>query len=109
MKGKSKLNGFVEGVKKQFDKFAAEYKRAQGDFHKKYKDIGRVLLYKSLDPFVKGKKLLDIGCGFGKDSAHFAEVGAQEVYGIDTSKKMIELARKDYPFLKNLSVQFHRF
>ena len=46
----------------------------------------------------KGKKILDVGCGSGKFVVECAKKGA-EVYGIDISKEMIELA-KDF-CLKN--------
>lgn len=105
MEEKSKLDGSEEDMQKQYDRIAEGYKQAQKDFYVKREDVSRVLLYNALDPFVLRGRVLDVGCGFGKDLAHFSSAGAQEVYGIDTSEKMIELAKKDYPFLENLSMQ----
>lgn len=57
-----------------------------------------------LDGSLRGKKLLDAGCGYGHDLPYFAERGAM-VYGIDGSKRMIDLARQYHPSFANLSVQ----
>ena len=42
----------------------------------------------------KGKKLLEVGCGFGTDLVSFAKGGAK-VTGIDISDNAVELARKN--------------
>lgn len=42
---------------------------------------------------VKGKRILDIGCGSGPYSVEFARLGAQ-VVGLDFAKPMLELARR---------------
>ncbi|MEY8800948.1 class I SAM-dependent methyltransferase [Leisingera sp. XS_AS12] len=42
-----------------------------------------------------GKKVLDIGCGLGTDTARFASHGAN-VTGIDISNQAIELAKKNF-------------
>ena len=42
---------------------------------------------------VKGKKILDAGCGTGRYAVQLAKKGA-EVYGIDISEKMLEIAKK---------------
>lgn len=41
-------------------------------------------------------RLIDLGCGDGRDSHYFYEKGA-DVVGIDLSKNMIQLARQNYP------------
>jgi 2-polyprenyl-3-methyl-5-hydroxy-6-metoxy-1,4-benzoquinol methylase len=45
---------------------------------------------------IKDKNILDLGCGSGKYSIVFAEMGAI-VTGVDISKKQIELAQKINP------------
>lgn len=44
---------------------------------------------------VKGKTVLDLGCGFGSLTTYLADSGAKEVVGIDISEKMIEKAKND--------------
>lgn len=43
---------------------------------------------------VEGKTVLDIGCGSGRYSTSLAVAGAEQVLGIDFSRKMIELAQE---------------
>lgn len=53
-------------------------------------------------PDFKGKRVLDLGCGFGWHCQYAAEKGAVSVLGIDISEKMLEEARKmnKYPFVE---------
>lgn len=44
---------------------------------------------------VKGKAILDIGCGSGVYAVDFARRGARRVLGIDFSANMLELARRE--------------
>lgn len=45
-----------------------------------------------LFPDVKGKKVLDLGCGYGWHCEYAARMGAAAVLGIDSSEKMIAKA-----------------
>lgn len=45
---------------------------------------------------VDGKSLLDVGCGYGLFSSFFGQRGAR-VLGIDSSKEMVDLAKKVSP------------
>ena len=49
----------------------------------------------SLMPDLVGKKVLDLGCGFGEHCKMFLEKGAERVVGIDISSKMLEIAKKE--------------
>ncbi len=49
----------------------------------------------SMMPDLKGKRVLDLGCGFGEHCKQFIHRGAQKVVGIDISEKMLEVARKE--------------
>ncbi len=47
----------------------------------------------SLCPNVCGKRVLDLGCGYGENCAEFSDLGASCVVGVDLSQKMIDAAR----------------
>ncbi|WP_254703894.1 bifunctional 2-polyprenyl-6-hydroxyphenol methylase/3-demethylubiquinol 3-O-methyltransferase UbiG [Roseovarius sp. THAF9] len=50
---------------------------------------------RALLPEVAGKRVADLGCGFGWASRWFREQGAETVLGIDLSRKMIDRALAD--------------
>ena len=49
----------------------------------------------SMIPDLKGKSVLDLGCGFGEHCKLFVDYGAEKVIGIDISSKMLEVARRE--------------
>lgn len=49
----------------------------------------------SMMPDLNGKKVLDLGCGFGEHCRRFVNDGADQVTGIDISEKMLDVARKE--------------
>lgn len=49
----------------------------------------------SMMPDLNGKKVLDLGCGFGEHCMRLIHDGADQVIGIDISEKMLEIARKE--------------
>ncbi|MFR9729585.1 class I SAM-dependent methyltransferase [Saccharopolyspora sp. MS10] len=49
-----------------------------------------------LDRYGTGKRLLDVGCGTGRDAAHWVRNGC-DVTGVDSSTAMIEHARRRCP------------
>lgn len=46
----------------------------------------------SLLPKLEGKRVLDLGCGYGEHCKMFVESGAEWVTGIDISEKMLKVA-----------------
>jgi ubiquinone/menaquinone biosynthesis C-methylase UbiE len=50
---------------------------------------------RSVLPQLAGKRLLDLGCGFGKMCRYAVEQGAASVIGVDISSKMLAKARED--------------
>ncbi len=55
---------------------------------------------------VRGKKVLDFGCGDGRYSFQIAKLGASEVVGIDVSPAMIEIANRELQNQKIEKVKF---
>ena len=54
---------------------------------------------RDLLPDFSGKRVLDMGCGYGWHCIHAARQGAAAVLGFDLSEKMLAVARKktDFP------------
>lgn len=53
---------------------------------------------KTLLPDFEGKRVLDLGCGYGWHCLYAAEHGAASVIGVDISEKMLEVARQKNNF-----------
>ena len=81
-------------MKNEYDneQFFAEYAKmsrstdglpAAGEWHQ----------LKPLFPDLNGKRVLDLGCGYGWHSKYAEDMGASEVLGIDISHKMLEMAK----------------
>ena len=49
----------------------------------------------ALCPDLHGKRVLDMGCGYGENCIAFARRGAAEVLGIDISEKMLAVAEAE--------------
>ena len=47
-----------------------------------------------LFPNLAGKRVLDLGCGYGRHCKYAAEHGAAQVLGIDISERMLDEARR---------------
>ena len=78
-----------------YNKFAKKYAESveRGRFYNKYIELPAV---EKIFSKIKGKRILDAGCGTGVYSALFSAGGAK-VYGIDISDEMIKLARQNAP------------
>ncbi len=65
---------------------------------------------RSLLPELGGKRVLDLGCGFGDFCAYAAERGAARVLGVDLSERMLNEARRRHPHLEFVreAVEDHR-
>lgn len=73
-----------------YDKFAEKYAIKTAGFKAEIKSRKH---YRSLlPPNLKGKKILDVGCGSAQDAIYYFSKKAQ-VFGIDISKKEIEMAK----------------
>ena len=49
----------------------------------------------SMMPELEGKRVLDLGCGFGEHCKKFVDCGAQRVVGVDISEKMLAVANEE--------------
>src|SRR3989344_3920054 len=69
------------------------------------RDVEQPTMFKLISNYLRGKKLLDIGCGPGIHLNEYIKRGA-EGFGIDASKEMIRLAKKHCPegkfFVQNI-------
>jgi 2-polyprenyl-3-methyl-5-hydroxy-6-metoxy-1,4-benzoquinol methylase len=59
----------------------------------------------ALLPDVRGRRVLDLGCGAGQLAHHLAEAGAADVVGVDLSERMLALARARWSHPR---VTYHR-
>jgi len=58
-------------------------------------------------PSVKGKKVLEIGCGIGTATVKFAEAGAKKVTAVDLSEKSLAIAKKRAEIYELENVEFY--
>ena len=77
---------------KQYNYFAKHF----AVLHSNLDKLTNKCYYLRFKNLLKRKKVLDLGCGEGKDLKFFLNKGAK-IYGIDSSEKMIELASKNLP------------
>lgn len=55
--------------------------------------------------FVKGKAVVDVGCGSGYGAEVMKKAGASKIYGSDISKHSINFAKKKYGHIAKFSIQ----
>src|SRR3989344_7270142 len=92
----------VKYTAKVYDKFGKEYhkhRKDQPNFYNSCIDMPAVLSFLKK---VKGKKIIDIGCGSGIYTRILKKKGAK-VVGIDISQTLFEIAKKE---VKN--VEFYK-
>ena len=80
-----------------YNKFAEEYTKHVRNpddsiYHSLYE---KPAMYKLL-PDLKDKIVISLGCGSGEDCKYLKSLGAKRVIGIDSSKKLIEIAKNSY-------------
>lgn len=75
------------------EKFFNEYKKMARSING-LKGAGEWHELKKMLPSFVGKRVLDLGCGFGWHCKYAIEQGAKSAVGIDLSEKMLEEAKK---------------
>lgn len=58
-----------------------------------FNDLIETPILLAMLPDLRGKNILDIGCGMGQHAKQYSDMGAASVLGIDISEKMLEYAR----------------
>lgn len=72
-----------------FEKYSQMERSVKG-----LKGAGEWKTLEALLPDLRGKRVLDLGCGYGWHCIYAAEHGADSVVGVDISRKMLEVAGK---------------
>lgn len=102
------ISEYFESIAADFDSYYKQPKglinRIVNNWLRKPGLIKRIEVTLELIKPSAGKRILDVGCGSGKLAIECAKRGA-EVYGIDVSKNMIELAKK-HCIKENVKVKF---
>lgn len=80
----------------EYNKNNGEWLKGNGFGHS---HLEKPAMYKEL-PNLNGKSVLCIGCGAGEECEHIKSIGAKKVIGIDISKGLIDIAKKNYPMLE---------
>lgn len=75
------------------DVFFEDYERIRSN-KINFNDLIETPILFSILPSLRGKKILDIGCGMGHHAKQYSDMGAESVLGIDISEKMLAYARK---------------
>jgi SAM-dependent methyltransferase len=85
-------------TKKVYDTFGKKYHEKLMDVKQSFwnKYLDEYWTFKLLKKAVRGKRVLDLGCGSGIRTRKLVGMGAKTT-GIDFSKTLIEIARKDNP------------
>ncbi len=86
----------VENFDRQYDAIAKEFQEAA----ETSSDPNRQIMYGLFgSPYLEDSKLLDLGCGYGRDLKYFSELG-MEVHGVDISPEMIQRSKRKVPSAK---------
>ena len=56
-----------------------------------FNDVIETPIITAMLPDIKGKTVLDIGCGMGQHAMQYVGLGAASVLGTDISEKMLEI------------------
>ena len=88
------MTDVVKKTIEEYEKKAEEYSKTRQNIDPKLRETADFFI-----KHLKGKKILDVGCGSGRDSQYFAERGLQ-VIGIDAVKAFIKIAKSKVPKAK---------
>lgn len=80
-------------IRLNWNKMAEAYEAFTGG-EDSYSNVIEWKAIKGILPDLKGKSVLDLGCGTGRFSFLFEELGPKEVVGVDISEEMLEIGKK---------------
>src|ERR1041385_5126794 len=75
------------------DKFFEKYSQMRRSV-KGLEGAGEWKTLEKMLPVFQGKRILDLGCGYGWHCQYAIEHGAKSVTGVDISNKMLDVARE---------------
>ena len=90
MSNKSDPNPFADHWDKQAEFWTKSIREGKDVF----RDLFSLPAFIEFIGTIKGKRVLDVGCGEGYNTRAFAKLGAQ-VTGVDASASMIHLAQEE--------------
>ena len=73
----------------EYDKMRNERKGTNAN------DVIEIPIFRKMMPDVKGKRILDLGCGYGENDLYYFNQGASYVLGTDISEHMLDIANKE--------------
>ena len=76
------------------DTFFTDFKKIRRN-RVNFNDLLETPVLMKMLPDLKGRSVLDIGCGMGQHAMQYATLGAERVLGIDISAKMLAYAREN--------------
>ena len=77
------------------EKFFSEYKKLR-EREVNANNLFELPVLFSLLPDLKGRRILDLGCGSGERCIDYVKMGAAKVTGIDISEKMLDVAVREH-------------
>ncbi|MEU6479156.1 methyltransferase domain-containing protein [Streptomyces sp. NPDC047017] len=98
--GRQNTDGWLDDTRTSYDTVAASYADLTRHLLDETPEERAVLaLFAGLVRARGGGQVADVGCGTGRITAHLRHLGV-DVFGIDLSPGMIEVARRDHPGLR---------
>lgn len=67
-------------------------------------DVCEIPTFFDMLPSLDGKRILDLGCGYGENLTKFKEMGACEIIGLDISEKMLSMAKEHISGSSNIKL-----
>ncbi|MER7110057.1 class I SAM-dependent DNA methyltransferase [Streptomyces sp. NPDC000229] len=90
----------LRDTRESYDAIAPDYEEyARGDLDAKPLDRAMLAAFAETVRGTGGGRVADIGCGTGRVATHLSSLGL-DVFGVDLSPGMLEVARRAYPDLR---------